>query len=129
MVQKLKKWIQTGSFDTVFLLIVFVLLTVGIVMMFSASYVSASYDRKTGYNPYYYFTRQIIFAGLGIVAMFLLSRVRLELFKRWAFYVMLACAALLVLVLIAPLKKAGSSAKRIILSRSVSALRRFSAFL
>ena len=104
MFQRLKKWIQTGSFDTVFVLLVFVLLTIGIVMMFSASYVSASYDRKTGYNPYYYFTRQILFAGLGIVAMFILSHIRLELFKRWAFWIFLFCAFLLVLVLIAPLK-------------------------
>ena len=36
MFQRLKKWIQTGSFDTVFLLLVFLLLTIGIVMMFSA---------------------------------------------------------------------------------------------
>ena len=104
MNERLKKWIQTGSFDTVFLLIVCVLLTVGIVMMFSASYVSSSYDRKTGYNPYYYFTRQITFAAMGIAAMFIVSRIRLALLKKWAPLILIGCVALLVLVLIAPLK-------------------------
>lgn len=104
MFRKLKKWIQTGSFDTVFLLFVFVLLTVGIVMMFSASYVAASYDRKTGYDPYYYFTRQIRWAVMGIAVMFILSHIRLELFKRWAFWLYLGCTFLLLLVLVAPLK-------------------------
>ena len=101
MLQSLKKWIQFGSLDTVFLLIVFALLTVGVVMMFSASYVSASYKMGT---PYYYFIRQIAFAGLGLASMFLVSRIRLELFKRWSLYFLVACVVLLVLVLIAPLK-------------------------
>lgn len=101
MLQKLKRWIQVGSLDTVFLLIVFALLTVGIVMMFSASYVSASYKMGT---PYYYFIRQGAYAVVGLVMMFLVSRVRLELFKRWSLYLLAACVVLLILVLIAPMK-------------------------
>ena len=101
MRQRLKQWIQPGSLDTVFLLIVFALLTVGIVMMFSASYVSASY--KTS-SPYYYFVRQLRFAALGIVAMFVISRIRLELFDKLSKIILLGCIALLILVLIAPLK-------------------------
>ncbi len=100
MFQKLKKWIQPGSLDTVFLLIVFALLTVGIVMMFSASYVSASYKM---HNPNYYFVRQIAYAGVGLVCMFLVSRIRLELFKRWSLYILAFCVLLLILVLINPI--------------------------
>ena len=99
MLQKLKKWIQPGSLDTVFLLIVFALLTVGIVMMFSASYVSASYKKD---NPYYYFIRQILFAVLGLAVMFVVSRIRLELFKCWSLYILGICIALLILVLVMP---------------------------
>lgn len=101
MLQKLKKWIQPGSLDTVFMLIVFALLTVGIVMMFSASYVFASY--RMG-SPYYYFFRQLRFAALGLAGMFIVSRIRLELFKRWSFWLLGACIVLLLLVLIAPMK-------------------------
>ncbi len=100
MYQKLKKWFQPGSLDTVFLLIVFALLTVGIVMMFSASYVSASYKM---HNPYYYFIRQIAFAVLGIAVMFVVSRIRLELFKRWSLYLLAVCVVLLIVVLIKPM--------------------------
>ena len=99
MLQKLKKWTQPGSLDTVFLLIVFALLTVGIVMMFSASYVFASYRMK---DPYFYFVRQLRFAVLGLVLMFLVSRIRLELFKRWSLWLLGICVVLLVLVLIMP---------------------------
>ena len=101
MLQKLKRWIQPGSLDTVFMLIVFALLTVGIVMMFSASYVFASY--RMG-SAYYYFFRQLRFAALGIAGMFVVSRIRLELFKRWSFWLLGACIVLLILVLIAPMK-------------------------
>lgn len=100
MLQRVKKWIQLGSLDTVFLLIVFALLTVGIVMMFSASYVSAKYKMD---SPYYYFIRQVAFAGLGLAAMFVVSRIRLELFKRWSLYILGVCVVLLILVLIRPM--------------------------
>jgi cell division protein FtsW len=101
MFQKLKKWIQPGSLDTVFMLIVFGLLTVGIVMMFSASYVSASYLTN---NPYFYFKKQVMYAALGLFVMFVVSRVRLELFKRWSFWLLGACVLLLLLVLVMPMK-------------------------
>ncbi len=101
MFQKLKKWIQPGSLDTVFMLIVFGLLTVGIVMMFSASYVSASYLKN---NPYFYFKKQVMYAAMGLFVMFVVSRVRLELFKRWSFWLLGACVLLLLLVLVMPMK-------------------------
>ena len=102
MRDRLKKWIQPGSIDTLYLLIVLVLLTIGVVMMFSASYVSASFSAKTGYDPYYYFKRQMFFAVAGVAAMLLISRVRVELLKRWAFWVMLLCIVLLLLVYVFP---------------------------
>ena len=99
---KTKKWFQSGNIDTGFLLIVLILLTVGVVMMFSASYVSASFSAKTNYNPYYYFKRQALFAVAGIAAMFVVSRVHVTVFKRFAPIIGLVCFALLVLVLIFP---------------------------
>lgn len=101
MLQKLTKWFQSGPLDTIFMLIVFALLTVGVVMMFSASYVSASY--KMG-SPYYYFIRQIVYAAIGLAAMFIVSRIRLEVFHKWTYVILGVCIVLLILVLIAPLK-------------------------
>ncbi len=98
----LKKWIEPGAFDTGFLLIVIALLTIGVVMMFSASYVFASYSAQTGGNPYYYFQRQAFFAAVGVVMMLIASRVSVTLIKKWANVFMAFCLVLLVLVLVFP---------------------------
>lgn len=100
--QGIRKWIAHGSIDTGFFAIVMILLTVGVVMMFSASYVYASYSPKTGYNPYHYFIRQALFAVGGVIGMLFISRIRVEFFKRGAFWIMLGCLVFLIIVLIDP---------------------------
>ena len=58
------------KFDFSFFLIVLILLTFGLVMLFSATYASA----KVSYGDSYYFIkRQLLFAGGGFVAMILIS--------------------------------------------------------
>ncbi len=57
--------------DNVFLTMVLVVLLVGLVMMFSASYVTAYFDEG---DSYYYIVRQGMFAVIGIVGMLILSR-------------------------------------------------------
>ena len=64
-----------GGFDVFFLIFVCLLLTFGIVMMFSASYVSAKYSAKTGYDPLYYLKRQGAFAIVGVVVMLVISKI------------------------------------------------------
>ena len=44
-------------------------------MMFSASYVSAKYSAKTGYDPLYYLKRQGAFAIVGVVVMLVISKI------------------------------------------------------
>ncbi len=61
---------QLSKFDYPFFTIVLVLLSFGIVMMFSASYAFAL--KETG-NSYFYVSRQIMFAAVGIAAMIFLS--------------------------------------------------------
>ena len=59
------------KFDAGLLVITLILLAVGLIMMMSAS---APYSYRTeGGDSYYYFMRQIVFAGIGIVAMFIVS--------------------------------------------------------
>lgn len=62
--------IVKGGIDLSFLFIVLILLTFGIVMMFSASYALALDETGDGF---YYFKRQLIFAILGIVVMIFIS--------------------------------------------------------
>jgi cell division protein FtsW (lipid II flippase) len=54
-----------GSIDLTFVLVLLILLGLGIVMMFSASYAIAINEEKDGY---FYALRQIIFAGGGLLA-------------------------------------------------------------
>ena len=70
----IEQQLARGPIDLPFLALVLLLTAVGLIMLLSASYASAYYNVDpsvdTGGNPYYYFIRQLIFAVLGIVAMF-----------------------------------------------------------
>ncbi|MGN0521338.1 MAG: FtsW/RodA/SpoVE family cell cycle protein [Eubacterium sp.] len=67
-----------GSIDIPFLALTIVLLTIGLVMLFSASYPYAYYEED---SSYYYFVRQLIFAVIGLIAMFVMSKVNYKLLK------------------------------------------------
>ena len=73
--------------DGDFLLLVLALLGIGVVMVFSASFPRAYYDpgHVTGGNAAYYFTRQLIYALLGVGLMLACSRLPMSFYRRWAF--------------------------------------------
>lgn len=89
-----------GGIDVPFLLLVITILTIGLVMLFSASYTYAYYNE--GGDSAYFFKRQLIFAVVGIIAMFAVSKVRYDYFKLFAIPAILVSWALLVIVLILP---------------------------
>lgn len=59
------------SLDLGLLLIVIILLTVGLIMILSAS---APYSLRTEGDSYYYFNKQLVFAGMGLILMFIISK-------------------------------------------------------
>lgn len=61
-----------GMLDVPYLILTLLLVAVGLIMLFSASYARAYY--LTG-NSARYFTSQLVFAALGTVVMLLVSRV------------------------------------------------------
>lgn len=68
---KKAKWFGVGmGIDLPFCIIILVLLTIGTIMMFSASYANAYYYQD---DSYYYLKRQIIFVVIGIAAMIFMS--------------------------------------------------------
>ena len=69
-----------GQVDTPFLLLTVLLVVVGLVMLLSASYPTAYYDIKhvTDGDAFYYFKRQALFAVLGLVVMYLVSKVNYQ---------------------------------------------------
>ncbi len=89
-----------GPLDLPFLLLALLLLGIGLIMLLSASFPSAQASKGTNYDPLYYFKRQGIFAGLGLVAMFWVSKINYERFRGLAKLGIIVSVVLLVLVLI-----------------------------
>lgn len=90
--------IGRGSLDIPFLLITLLLLTIGVVMVLSASFARAYYNPDEGAT--YYFTRQLTFALIGVAAMYVASRFPIGFYRRFAAIILLASLALLLLVLV-----------------------------
>lgn len=86
----------TGSIDIPFLGLTIALLTIGLIMLFSASYPYAYYYKD---SSYYYFIRQIVFAVAGLVAMLLMSKINYKILKAIYKPVFFVTIALLVIVL------------------------------
>ncbi len=85
--------------DLPFVLLVLVLMIIGLVVLFTASYPSA-YE-KYG-NSYYYLERQLIFAAVGIAIMFAMSFFDYHHLHKLALPIMIVSLILLILVLILP---------------------------
>ena len=89
---------RRGSIDLPFAALTLLLLTIGVVMVLSASYAMAYYSAATGHNAAYYFMRQLGFALAGVGAMYALSLFPMQFYRRMSFLVLAAAAGLLALV-------------------------------
>ncbi len=91
--------------DRILLVIVAILVCFGSVMVFSASYADAAarYD-----DSYYFIKRQIVFVGIGLVAMIIVMNVPYKLFKFWAVPSYILTLGLLVVVLAMGLVRGGA---------------------
>ncbi len=83
--------------DLPLLFIIVILLVVGIVMVYSSSYVWSDYKFN---DSFYYLKRQLLFAGAGVVAMFFFMVIPYYTWKKYANLILLFCFILLLLVLI-----------------------------
>lgn len=89
----------TGMMDLPFLVLTLLLVAIGLLMLYSASYPRARYD--TG-SPAFYFVRQAGFAAAGILAMLLVSRLNYFIFHRASLVILVISLLLLALVLLMP---------------------------
>ena len=96
---------KRGNLDLPLLLLVVVLLTVGVIMVLSASFARAYYE---GNNPTYIFTRQLIFAVSGVGIMIIVSRIRVNVFRRWSMMLLFVSVIMLAMVLIIGIVGGGS---------------------
>ena len=97
-------FLAQGSMDIPFLAILMTIVTIGLVMLFSASYTYSYYNRGDSTQI---FVRQLIFAVIGIVLMFVISRIKYEYFKLVAIIGVAVSIFLLLLVLVLPEYKPG----------------------
>src|SRR6056297_1300384 len=95
------------SADFILLFAVLILLTIGIIMIFSAS----SIRGEDMFNDSYYFLkRQAVFAVIGLIAMAIVMNIDYHIFEKYAKYIILFAIILLALVLIPGIgKKVGGS--------------------
>ena len=88
---------ERGLPDLPFLLLTVILVVIGVIMLFSASYASAYADPDI-HNSAYYFVRQGIFAVAGLGAMWFISRINYQAFRFFSFFVLAGSVFLLFLV-------------------------------
>ena len=100
---------QTGSLDITFLSFVLILLTIGLVMLFSAGY---AYSLEYYGSSYKFIIKQLLFAAGGIVAMFITSKINYHFWRRISMPVFLVTTGLLVFLLIMPPMVSGMNVRR-----------------
>lgn len=100
---------KRGKIDFALALITFILVLFGLVMISSASVV-ISYE-KFGYN-YYYFNRQLISLGIGILAWLIFTNIDYRLYQKYANTLLILSILLLIAVFIPGLGKQLGGASR-----------------
>lgn len=100
---------QKGKMDISFFALVCILLTTGLLMLFSASY---AYALAYMGNSYHFILRQLIFAVGGFLAMLGISKINYHVYRKFAWVVYIISTVLLIVLLILPPMVPGTSQKR-----------------
>ena len=99
-----------GPLDLPFLMLVVMLVGIGLIVMFSASYAAAYYDEKIS-SPLFYIQRQAIYAAAGLGIMYAVSRFNYQRL-RWMSFAMLIVTFVLLVLVLTPLGVTINNAKR-----------------
>lgn len=87
---------ERGLLDMPFLVLTVLLVMIGVVMVFSASYARSYYENKG--NSTYYFARQALFALAGIGIMLFVSRLNYQMWRGLSFGILAVAIFFLILV-------------------------------
>lgn len=99
----------SGKMDLTFFCLLIIILTVGLVMLFSASYFYA----YTYYgNNYYFILKQAGFAAFGVALMLFVSKMDYHILRKFAIPFFIFMVAFLIVMLILPPMVSGTSVKR-----------------
>ncbi len=91
---------RAAGFDMTFFVLTVLILVIGLVSLFSASYAYSYY--QNGGDSYYYIKRQMIFAVIGVLLMMVISLVDYHVLHRFALPVMGVAWLLLIIVFFMP---------------------------
>ena len=109
--EAIKKRIDKGiktEFDSVIFYTTILLVFIGIIMVFSASYVQSSFKH---HDAYYFLKRNVIYAILGFISMIFISNIDYRFWKKNAKIIGIVATVLLLLV-ITPLGIKANGARR-----------------
>ncbi len=90
----------TGGFDMPFFILLMVVLVVGLATLYSASHVYA-FNYMDG-DSYFYIRRQLVFAVIGLVGMFVVSMIDYHVLHKFAWAIWLLSLVLLVVAYVMP---------------------------
>ncbi len=93
------KVVKKAGIDVGFLSVTIILLTLGLIMVFSASYPSANYNYNDGL---YFIRKQAIWAALGVAAMIATIKIDYRVYRKFAFPIAIVTLVLLLIVLAMP---------------------------
>lgn len=88
------------QFDTFLFLPAFVLIAIGVVMIFSASCPTAALEKSCNNDPFFFLKRQLAWVGIGLVMMTIAYQVDLRKLRKFSLLIILAAIGMLVLVLV-----------------------------
>ena len=100
------------QYDELLIWVLAGLLSLGLVMVYSASIATAEASRFTGYQPAYYLLRQAVFITVGLVVGLIAFQVPVQVWQKHAPFLFLFGAALLALVLVPGIGKSVNGSQR-----------------
>ncbi len=100
---------KQGKIDITFLSLILILLTIGLIMLFSASY---AYSLTYYGNSFKFILRQTVFAAVGLVIMFVLSKIDYHFYRKFSWIIYAASVAMLAFLLAMPPMVEGMEVKR-----------------
>ena len=101
-----------AEYDEILAWIVLALLSIGLVMVYSASIATAEENKFTGFHPTYYLVRHGMFIFIGLVAGVMAFQMPVQTWEKLAPYLFLLGVALLVLVLIPGIGRSVNGSRR-----------------
>lgn len=101
----ISKYVMRGPIDLTFFIVMMILLCVGLVTTFSASYVAAKANIgsvNTKGDAYYYLKTQLLYIIVGLVLMYIISKIKLDFVEQAANLAVILIILLLIYTLINP---------------------------